>query len=127
MCESHDFQAPAAVHRITHITFTGGCMRYLLKAAFVLFVAIPFLPRGGAAQWDFMDVAPGFETLNLAIEGDTTATGDPVSLNRVYRLQRGGMYVLNGRVNSLQGSPLRIWAADGDGPKPLIIRAQPAS
>lgn len=98
-------------------------MRHLHWIALVLFVAILSLPRTGAAQWDYLDVPPGFETLNLAIEGDTTASGDPVSLNRVYRLQRGGMYLINGRMSNIKGAPLRIWAADGDGPKPLMIFA----
>ncbi len=98
-------------------------MRHMLQAAFFLFVAILFLPRAGTAQWDYLDVPPGFETLNLAIEGDTTASGDPVSLNRVYRLQRGGMYLINGRMSNIKGAPLRIWAADGTGAKPLLIFA----
>lgn len=98
-------------------------MKQLHRFVLVLFVAILLLPQVGAAQWDYLNVAPGFETLNLAIEGDTTATGDPVSLNRVYRLERGGMYLLNGRVSNIKGAPLRIWAADGPGPKPMIIVA----
>ncbi len=98
-------------------------MRYLLRFSLALFVAILFLPQSGASQWDFVDVAPGYETLNLAVEGDTTVSGDPVSLNRVYRLERGGMYLLNGRLQNIKGSPLRVWAADGAGPRPLIIMA----
>lgn len=73
--------------------------------------------------WDYLDVPQGYETLNLAVEGDTTAAGAPQSLNRVYRLQRGGMYLINGKLVNVKGAPLRIWAAEGTGPKPLIIMA----
>jgi hypothetical protein len=76
-----------------------------------------------AQAWDFIDVPQGYETLNLAVEGDTTAAGAPKSLNRVYRLARGGVYLINGHLVNVKGSPLRIWAAEGDGAKPLIIMA----
>ena len=72
---------------------------------------------------DYLDVPQGFETLNLAVEGDTTATGDPVSENRVYRLERGGFYLLNGAIQNSKGSPFRLEAAEGDGPLPVIIPA----
>lgn len=76
-----------------------------------------------AQSWDYLDVNEGYETLNLAIEGDTTAAGEPKSLNRVYRLARGGAYLLNGTISNVKGSPLRIFAAEGNGPKPMIIMA----
>ena len=88
-------------------------MRHLSRIVLALLLVVLFFAARGTAQWDYLDVPQGFETLNLAIEGDTTATGDPKSLNRVYRLQRGGMYLLNGRVSNIKGTPLRIWAADG--------------
>ncbi|MBN1482803.1 T9SS C-terminal target domain-containing protein [candidate division KSB1 bacterium] len=69
---------------------------------------------------DTLDVAQGLETLNLAVEGDTLADGSPANPNRVYRLERGGYYLLNGTVNG-NGGPLRIVAAEGDGPKPILI------
>jgi hypothetical protein len=98
-------------------------MKNLFRLTLALVTVILFLPRQGAAQWDYLDVAPGYETLNLAVEGDTTATGDPVSLNRVYRLERGGMYLMNGRIVNIKGAPLRVWAAEGAGAKPLMIMA----
>jgi len=69
---------------------------------------------------DTLDVAPGYETLNLAVEGDTLAGGVPANPNRVYRLQRGGFYLLNGTIRGI-GVPLRIVAAKGDGPKPVLV------
>jgi hypothetical protein len=89
----------------------------------LLFTLILGAQTGSAQAWDYLDVPQGYETLNLAIEGDTTATGTAVSMNRVYRLARGGMYLLNGAIVNIKGSPLRVFAAEGSGPKPLIIIA----
>ncbi len=69
---------------------------------------------------DTLDVAPGYETLNLAIEGDTLSDGSAANPNRVYRLERGGFYLLNGTIRGI-GVPLRIVAAKGDGPKPVLV------
>ena len=66
---------------------------------------------------DTLDVAQGYETLNLAVSGDTP------NPNRVYRLERGGVYLLNGAVSGLDDQTLRIVAADGDGPRPQVIPA----
>jgi hypothetical protein len=98
-------------------------MKHVMTGIVVLFVVVMGSVQQGNAQWDYLDVPQGYETLNLAIEGDTTAAGEAKSLNRVYRLERGGMYLLNGHVANIKGAPMRIWAADGAGPKPLIIMA----
>ncbi|KUO61663.1 MAG: T9SS type A sorting domain-containing protein [Ignavibacteriaceae bacterium] len=71
-------------------------------------------------SWDYLDIEPGYETLNLAIEGDTL-NGAPISMNRVYRLQRGGMYLYNGSIKNNYGATLRIVANEGTGALPLII------
>jgi len=93
---------------------------FLLVLSLFLLVACP---KAAAQTWDYIDVPPGYETLNLAVEGDTTAAGLPKSLNRVYRLARGGTYLLNGRIVNIKKAPLRVWAADGTGAKPVIIMA----
>lgn len=92
--------------------------RIIILLTFLLFPLLAF-----SQNWDYLDVAPGFETLNLAVDGDTTASGEPVSLNRAYRLERGGVYLLNGDVGNVKGAPLRIVAEEGDGPLPIIIPA----
>ena len=94
----------------------------ILAVAFisVLFVMIQ---TSSAQDTDILDVEPGFETLNLAIQGDTTATGEPANYNRIYRLERGEFYLLNGTIQGLQDVPLRIIATEGDGPKPVIVPA----
>ena len=66
---------------------------------------------------DTLDVAEGFETLNLAVSGDTP------NPHRVYRLARGGTYLLNGAIAGLADQALRIVAADGDGARPMLIPA----
>jgi hypothetical protein len=99
----------------------------MMKQRFTLYLTLlimVFAIRTTIAQpWDYLDVPEGYETLNLAVEGDTTSTGEVKSLNRVYRLERGGTYLLNGTVVNLMGSPLRIIAAEGSGPKPILIMA----
>jgi hypothetical protein len=76
-----------------------------------------------AQEYDYKDVPQGLETLNIAIEEDTTETGEPQSYMRVYRLERGGYYLMNGTIRSNGDAPLRIFAAEGDGPMPVIIPA----
>ncbi len=72
---------------------------------------------------DTLDVPPGFETLNLAVQGDTLPGGGPKNPNRVYRLERGGYYLLNGELRNIKGAALRVVAAKGEGPMPIIIPA----
>ncbi|MEO1051878.1 MAG: T9SS type A sorting domain-containing protein [Bacteroidota bacterium] len=68
-----------------------------------------------------VDVAPGeFGALNNAIDGDTTATGERQDPNTTYRLERGATYILNGSIEH-SGFHLIIEAADGDGPRPLLV------
>jgi|GEM_PF-777174 len=95
--------------------------RIYLKLSFVL-AAAAFMAAGIQAQVRYVDVAPGIGTLNEAIAGDTTATGereDP--LNTVYRLQRGDQayYGLTGSVSN-DGFPLTIMAEEGEGARPFL-------
>jgi hypothetical protein len=99
-------------------------MKHAAGVLFIVFIVACVVDQKGVAQtWDYIDVPPGYETLNLAVEGDTTAAGLPKSLNRVYRLARGGTYLLNGHLVNIKKATLRVWAADGTGAKPLIIMA----
>lgn len=72
---------------------------------------------------DTVDVVQGLQTLDAAIQGDVDANGDPLNLNRVWRLQRGGYYYIGETLTAAKGSPLRIVAAKGEGHRPLIIPA----
>jgi hypothetical protein len=57
--------------------------------------------------------------INDIIMGDTLSTGERADLDRVYVLQRGGVWFFNGVIRNIEW-PLRIKAEDGDGPLPII-------
>ncbi len=66
---------------------------------------------------DTVVVDPGFGTLNIAVTNDTTEGGVLVNSNRVYKLKRGGKYILNGRV-TLGNSHFRLVGEPNDGVNP---------
>ncbi len=92
-------------------------------------------PLGDLNWWDLtpppaelriVDVAPGVGTLNEAIDGDTTETGERISPeNTLYRLERDGFYLLSGSISN-SGYPLRIEAAEGEGERPILQPAVPS-
>lgn len=65
-------------------------------------------------------VDQGFGTLNQAIDGDTTNAGARIDPNTIYRLDRGGIYILDGSIDH-SDFHLRIYAEEGDGPRPRLI------
>jgi hypothetical protein len=67
-----------------------------------------------------VNVPQGFGTLNDAIDGDTTSTGDRIDVNTKYVLERGGFYILNGAIQNA-GYPLHVEAAEGEGARPILI------
>ena len=66
-------------------------------------------------------VNPGVGTLNEAIDGDTTDTGDRVDENTIYELDRGdgAVYILLGTIENR--FPLKIFAVEGEGARPQLI------
>ncbi len=66
-----------------------------------------------------VQVAPGFGTLNLAIDGDTTATGERNDPETIYELERDGLYLLDGSIEH-EGFHLTIVAAEGSGARPIL-------
>lgn len=75
------------------------------------------------AQSRVINVPQGIGTLNDAISGDTTSTGERIEPeNTVYVLERDGYYLTNGTISN-DGWPLRIKAADGTGARPIIMPA----
>ncbi|MBN2410225.1 T9SS type A sorting domain-containing protein [candidate division KSB1 bacterium] len=100
-------------------------MRRQVYTIFLIVLALSsvfILSKNVVAQdSDTLDVVADYESLNLAIEGDTTETGEPKNYNRVYRLERGGWYLLNGTLENIKDAPLRIVAAKGEGPRPMLI------
>ncbi|MGD8779890.1 MAG: T9SS type A sorting domain-containing protein [Ignavibacteria bacterium] len=96
-----------------------------MKKSFRFFITAVFMLVMGAsifAQSHEMYLeAPTTEAvyINRVIMGDTLANGERADLERVYVLQRGGMWFYNGVINN-PGWPIRIKAEDGDGPIPTI-------
>lgn len=93
-------------------------------ACLALAWASPSAAQPFPAGTDTVDVAQGPpNTLFNAIQGDTTAAGARVNLNRVYRLARGARFI---NLTSLRGNfPIRVVAAkQGPGAitKPPIIQ-----
>lgn len=75
---------------------------------FVLCVTAFSIAQLSQAQSRIVNVSPGIGTLNDAIDGDTTATGERIDPeNTVYQLQGGGLYELEGDLNN-EGFPLYI-------------------
>ena len=95
-------------------------MKQFFYASFVLILLV-LGSELKAQPYDYLDIPQGYETLNLAISGDTTATGQPVSVNRVYRLERDGYYLTNGTISNVKNNVLRIHAANGPGKIPIIL------
>lgn len=87
-----------------------------------LSVVLSYLGISNLIAQDIMDVPQGVGTLNEAVDSDTLANGERVNIDRIYRLQRGGIYLLEGTIEN-RGFPLRIVAEDGDGPRPRLIPA----
>ncbi|MBD3377670.1 T9SS type A sorting domain-containing protein [candidate division KSB1 bacterium] len=56
--------------------------------------------------------------LENTIMGDTTATGERVNPNRIYQLQRGAVYFMNGPINT-RGYHLQLVAPDDDPANPV--------
>ena len=71
-----------------------------------------------------VNVAQGFGTLNEAIDGDTTSTGERTDLNTIYVLESGGIYLLNGSIEN-NGYPVHIEAAEGATERPKLIPGVP--
>ena len=76
----------------------------------------------GVSAQTVVQVAPGFGTLNIAIDGDTTATGERNDPDTIYELERDGLYLLDGSIEH-EGFHLTIVAAEGSGARPIL---QPA-
>lgn len=87
-----------------------------------LFIALLFLT---ATLQSFgqriVNVQQGIGTLDNAILGDTTDTGERVDTNTVYVLDRGGYYLTTGTIENR--FPLTVVAAEGSGARPIV---QPA-
>jgi len=105
---------------LTYLNKFSIMKKVYLNLGFML-LALAFFAQVAGAQVRYVDVEPGLGTLNDAITGDTTETGDRVDPeNTVFRLQRGltAYYGLEGSIENRD--PLTIEAVEGDGPRPFL-------
>lgn len=89
--------------------------KLLIVILLALMASLIVFPVASLAQ-TYIDVPPGFSTLNDAIKNNTNP-------NVIFRLKRGptGVYLLNGSIEVT--SPLRIEAEAGTGLRPQLIPA----
>jgi hypothetical protein len=96
---------------------------YMKKGIFALMLLLfaGFSSETLALEIRYVDVNPGIGTLNDAINGDTTATGERVDpFNTVYRLERvEDIYYISAPISNI-GYPLTVVAEEGDGPRPYL-------
>jgi hypothetical protein len=99
----------------------GGSMRkiYSLLLSFFISLALLFVISNQTFAQRIIDVSPGVGTLNDAVDGDTTATGERNQPPATYVLERDGLYLLNGTISN-DGYHLIIKAAEGSGAKPIL-------
>ena len=97
--------------------------QYLLltMALAVLAFAVPvqqaFAQDTLVVPWSKDGINPTIDTLRSVILGDTLSNGTRKNLNRVYKLQQGGLYWLANRIENTQNNnafPLRIVGAAPD-------------
>lgn len=89
--------------------------RHFLTGLMVVLLLLLVVAQNSFAQ-TYIDVSPGFSTLNDAITNNTNP-------NVIFRLQRGAnaIYLLNGSLNI--NSAVHIEAASGTGTRPQLIPA----
>ena len=97
-------------------------MKRPITLAFAFF-AMFFISQNIAFSQDIMDLPPvnddGESVWVDIIAGDTTATGERNNPNRIYRLERGGIYVLTSTL--IANYPISIIANGDDSERPPII------
>jgi hypothetical protein len=96
-------------------------MRYMYSGIIILFLVAVSTSFG---QEDVLTLVPfdGSDAsfLNAQFAADTTTTGGLLP-NRVYELQRGGVYLSRAIITIRTGQTLRMRAAEGEDPKPIIF------
>ena len=90
--------------------------RFLVVAVFILFVGANVF----AQSHEMVLKIPTQATyINQIIMGDTLSNGKRADDQRVYVLERGGMWFFNGVIKNI-GWDIRIKASEGTGPLPII-------
>lgn len=91
----------------------------LTSAVFILMLGINVFAQ---SHQMYLSAPTGVTYINQIIMGDTLANGSRADLDRVYVLQRGGIWFFNDVIKNI-GWDVRIQAEDGTGPKPIIYGA----
>ncbi|MFH1197247.1 MAG: T9SS type A sorting domain-containing protein [bacterium] len=86
-----------------------------------LLIGLPLVTFGQAGPHDLLipGATSAYDFLNNHVMGDTTAAGDRADLERVYVLQRGGIYFVNTTMRN-NGWAFRMKAEDGTGQLPVV-------
>ncbi len=97
--------------------------QYLIYLFSITFCSLAGILGSPLKAQRIIEVEPGVGTLNQAVDGDTTETGERIdSLNTIYRLQKDGFYLLTGTLTN-RGWTLQIDVEEGEGARPVL---QPA-
>jgi hypothetical protein len=88
----------------------------LSSAIFVLAMSINLFAQSHEM---YLEKPTSVTYINKIVMGDTLADGSRADLQRVYVLQRGGIWFFNDVIKNIDWD-VRIKAEDADGPKPLI-------
>ncbi len=97
-----------------HLSFPLMLIALCLGISPVMAQRVVFIPSSGATVG----------VLNDVISGDTLASGERTDSATVYKLERGGYYLLNGSIENR--FPLTIMAADSTGDRPVLQPAVPS-
>lgn len=92
----------------------------IMKQLFTLIILLLFVSAVIVAQDELVVEAGPAGTLEQAIFGDTTETGERMNPNRVYILRRGTPYLLSQTLR-WGDYKVNIKAEEGEGAKPLIV------
>ncbi|MCB0746988.1 MAG: T9SS type A sorting domain-containing protein [Ignavibacteriae bacterium] len=90
--------------------------RFLFTTAFVMLLGTSLFAQSHEM---YLEIPTEATYINEIIKGDTLDNGSRVDLERVYVLQRGGVWFYNGVIKNIDWD-LRIKAEDGEGPIPII-------
>jgi hypothetical protein len=90
--------------------------QFLITLVFVLCLGTSIFAQ---SHQMYLSAPTSVTYLNKIIMGDTLSTGGRADLQRVYVLQRGGMWFFNGVITNI-GWDVRIQAEDGTGALPII-------
>ncbi|MEN8191669.1 MAG: T9SS type A sorting domain-containing protein [Bacteroidota bacterium] len=97
-------------------------MKHIYK--FLIGALLLFISSQQVIGQDIVDLPASNPYIVDAIAGDTTGTGERNNPDRIYRLERGGSYLIDKAF--VVNYPLHLIATDGDGRLPMIASGKDA-